>query len=276
MCAPAFHLDHVSKTYTRWFRGDETRSSVLKDYTLELRRGKILALLGPSGSGKSTLLRILTGNEDISGGSVHVHGQAPLSRTRQGLTCLISSESTLLPWRTARTNVRLPLDLLDRRGDDMEERVDKLLEKVQLRRDLWTAFPHELSEGQRQRVRFVQAFVTNPDLLLMDEPFSNCDEALRLVLMEMTAEYIRENPARAAVLVTHHVHEAATLADEIVIFRDLKEPPGKKDANAAGAGILPKTKALKPDTSPEHREKPEVFALMNQLSEQLTAFATGP
>ena len=269
----AFSLNNISKTYIRHSSRGRHTSFVFRNFSLTLKCGEILALLGPSGSGKSTLLRILTGNESIDAGEVVVSGRAPLMRARTGKTSLISAESTLLPWRSAKENVRLPLDLLGQRKERTTPIIENLLNAVQIKEHLWTAVPHLMSEGQRQRVRLAQALVTEPDLLLMDEPFSNCDEALRRKLVSMTSSYIQANLQRAAVLVTHHVQEASVLANNVLLFREESDSNEQRNKLHHSKEACPHTKFIHLDIHPKDRSGSDVFEIMNLLSEELTSLS---
>lgn len=213
----AIHVDRVSKTYRGGQKGSEG-ALVLSDLSMTLGAGRTLAILGPSGCGKTSLLRIIAGLERPDKGRVTVFGRDPLPQTRAGEISLISSDSTLLPWRTAIGNVMLPLDLLGTGADRKRERAEKLLDDVFLDRSLWSNRPDELSEGQRQRVRLAQALISDPKLLLLDEPFSNVDEGLRGVLVDRVINYLGLSAERSAVLVTHHAYEAASIAHDIFIL----------------------------------------------------------
>jgi NitT/TauT family transport system ATP-binding protein len=213
---PAIQVEGVSKAFSggrKW----SARSHVLFEFNMSLEAGRSLAMLGPSGGGKTSLLRIIAGLEIPDQGSVRVFGAPPLPQTRAGEISLISGDSTLLPWRSAIGNVILPLDLLGDRNNK-QERAEELLDSVFLRRSLWNNRPDELSEGQRQRVRLAQGLISKPKLVLLDEPFSNVDEGLRGVLVDVVIDYLQKLPERSAVLVTHHAYEAASLAHEIFIL----------------------------------------------------------
>lgn len=199
--------------------GDE-RATILDDLWLRVEPGEILAILGASGSGKSSLLSVLCGLTQLDAGTVTVLGGAPRDMLRQGRVAIASADAALLPWRGARDNARLPLDLLGRNCARSENVLDTLLDDLRIA-DLGRRRPCDLSEGQIQRVRLAQALATEPELLLLDEPFSNADEGLRFVLADQIRRYVLATPERSAVLVTHSSFEAASIADRVIIVTGL-------------------------------------------------------
>lgn len=196
-------------------RGSE-RVSVLSGFSIRVERGEMVAILGASGSGKSSLLRVLCGLENLTSGSLQILDGGARSALRAGRTSMASADAALLPWRTAISNTRLPLDLLGRPRISSNAAAENLLERMQLRQHAHRR-PGQLSEGQCQRLRLAQALATDPELLLLDEPFNNADEELRNVLAHHVLGYVRENDRRSAVLVTHLAFEAAAMADRILV-----------------------------------------------------------
>lgn len=192
--------------------------NVFKNLDLALAKGRVLAILGPSGCGKSTLLRLFAGLERPASGELAVFGEDPLPQTKAGEITLLTPHAPLLPWRSAIANVRLPLDLLGRPRALAMHKAEQLLRQVCLQEERWDHRPHELSEGQLQRLRLAQAMITEPRLLLLDEPFSNVDEGLRATLLDLVTSYLLKDRQRSAAFVTHHAHEAATIADDIIIL----------------------------------------------------------
>jgi NitT/TauT family transport system ATP-binding protein len=198
---------------------------VFENFNLTLPQGRILAILGPSGCGKSTLLRLVAGLDAPNAGAVRVYGEAPLPQTRRGRISLMSTNAPLLPWRNAVGNARLPLDLLGHSRRAASRDAEVCLKGVRLEDECWPKAPHEMSEGQLQRLRLAQALVSGPRLLLLDEPFSSVDEGLRIRLLERVNEHVRESADRSAIFITHHAHEAAAIADKVII---LKGPPAEE------------------------------------------------
>jgi sulfonate transport system ATP-binding protein len=183
----------------RSFGGDE----VLAGLDLEIQPGEFVALLGHSGSGKSTLLRVLAGLDEGATGEIRT-GREP---------AVVFQDPRLLPWRHALENV-----VLGHRGDDPEGHGRAMMAEVGLagREGAW---PRELSGGQRQRVALARALVREPDLLLLDEPFSALDALTRISAQQLVQDlWQRHGPA--VLLVTHDVEEALLLADRVLVIAD--------------------------------------------------------
>lgn len=207
-------VEHVSKSFAG-AAGDELR--VLDDISLDLRSGEIVALLGRSGSGKSTLLRTIAGLLAPTSGTVRYRG-TELNGANPG-TAMVFQSFALMPWLTVQDNVELGLAA---RGVPPARRRDEALAAIDLigLDGFESAYPKELSGGMRQRVGFARALVLEPDLLLMDEPFSALDvltaENLRTELMALwTGERF---PTKAICIVTHNIEEAVLLADRVVVL----------------------------------------------------------
>ena len=188
------------------------------DFTLH--RGELVALVGPSGCGKSTLLRAIAGLVPISTGELRVADLTPeLARTRWARESFVFQDPTLLPWRTVRDNVALPLELGRAAHDDRSDTlaaVDRVLELVGLT-EFAGAHPNELSGGMRMRASLARALVTRPELLLLDEPFGALDELTRERLDD---ELLRlwQRDGFAALAVTHSLGEAVLLADRVLVM----------------------------------------------------------
>ncbi|MFI2606507.1 nitrate/sulfonate/bicarbonate ABC transporter ATP-binding protein [Kitasatospora sp. NPDC018619] len=202
---------------TKAYAGAAGELPVLSGIDLTVRAGEIVAVLGRSGSGKSTLLRCLAGLIPPSSGTVRYRG-APLTGANPG-TALVFQTFALLPWLTVRQNVELGLEA---RGVPPRERARAAAQAIDLigLTGFASAYPKELSGGMRQRVGFARALVVEPDVLMMDEPFSALDvltaENLRGELMELWDS--GQFPTRAVVLVTHNIEEAVLMADRIVVL----------------------------------------------------------
>ncbi|MFP1742433.1 ABC transporter ATP-binding protein [Lonsdalea quercina] len=191
--------------------------SVLSDVSLTLGQGEILALLGPSGCGKSTLLNILSGLEDADSGTLTIQGE-PAARFRHWQRIgYLFQEDRLLPWRTVQQNVNFGLETLRLRPEERRRRVTEALELVGL-----SAFarywPHQLSGGMRSRVALARSLVTQPEILLMDEPFSKLDPQTRSAMHDEILR-IQRLTGMAIVLVTHEVEEAVVLANRVMVFK---------------------------------------------------------
>jgi NitT/TauT family transport system ATP-binding protein len=196
---------------------------VLDGIDLDLREGEIVALLGRSGSGKSTLLRILLGLIAPSSGEVRYRG-ADVTGPVPGMAMVFQSFA-LFPWLTVQQNVELGLEA---QAIPPVERHRRALEAIDLigLDGFESAFPRELSGGMRQRVGFARALVTQPDVLLMDEPFSALDvltaENLRSELLDLWSA--GRIPTKAILIVTHNIEEAVLLADRVLV---LSSDPGR-------------------------------------------------
>lgn len=207
-------IEHLKKSFKK---ASAQELHVLEDVNFKLQEGEIVALLGKSGSGKSTLLRIIAGLVAPSSGSVTYRGK-PVTRPVPGIAMVFQSFA-LMPWLTVLENVELGLEA---QGIGREERRHRAIEAIDIigLDGFESAFPKELSGGMRQRVGFARALVINPDVLLMDEPFSALDvltaENLKSDLLELWKE--KKTNTNGILLVTHNIEEAATLADRIVIF----------------------------------------------------------
>ncbi len=205
----AVRLDHISKSY------DDVRA--LDDVSIELESGTMLALLGPSGCGKTTALRLISGFERPDAGTVEVNGRrvasatsmVPPERRRVGL---VFQDLALFPHLSVRDNVAYGI----RRDPDHRVRTDELLEMVGLAGD-GERMPHELSGGMQQRVALARALAPRPDVLLLDEPFSSLDQAMRTQLRAEVREILRE-ARQSAIFVTHDQGEALTVADKVAVM----------------------------------------------------------
>lgn len=202
---------------TKAYAGADGELPVLAGIDLQVRAGEVVALLGRSGSGKSTLLRCLAGLIPASSGTVSYRGES-LTGANPG-TAMVFQTFALLPWLTVQQNVELGLEA---RGVPAGERAAAAVQAIDLigLDGFESAYPKELSGGMRQRVGFARALVVEPDVLMMDEPFSALDvltaENLRGELMELWES--GRFPTRAIVLVTHNIEEAVLMADRIIVL----------------------------------------------------------
>jgi iron(III) transport system ATP-binding protein len=192
-------------------------TTAVDDVSLEVHAGEIFGVLGPSGSGKTTLLRLIAGFERPDGGSVTVGGRlvagegawVPPERRRIGM---VFQDYALFPHLNVERNVAFGLE----RGQRAAAR--QALELVGLQHKT-RSHPHELSGGERQRVALARALAPGPDVVLLDEPFSSLDAALRAGLRR-EVELILRDAGATAILVTHDQEEALTLADRLALMRD--------------------------------------------------------
>jgi NitT/TauT family transport system ATP-binding protein len=213
-------VESVTKAFTA---PDGRALPVLDGVSFTLAEGEIVALLGKSGSGKSTLLRCVAGLIAPSSGTVSYRG-SPVTGANPGVSMVFQSFA-LLPWLTVQQNVELGLEARGVAVADRAEQAVKAIDLIGLD-GFESAYPKELSGGMRQRVGFARAIVTEPDALLMDEPFSALDvltaENLRSELVKLWEGH--GAPVKAILIVTHNIEEAVMLADRVLV---LSSNPGR-------------------------------------------------
>src|SRR5215831_20595607 len=208
---------------------------VLREINIAIDRGAFISLVGPSGCGKTTLLRIVAGLEAATAGQVLIDGK-PVTKPGGDRGFVFQSDN-LLPWRTVFDNALIGPELAGRAGAAEKDRVRNLLRLVGLE-GFENYFPRQLSGGMRQRVNLSRALAIDPDILLMDEPFSALDAQTREI---MQTELLRiwEDGRKTVLFVTHQIDEAVFLADRVLVFA---RRPGRLRENVAIA--LPRPRAL--------------------------------
>jgi NitT/TauT family transport system ATP-binding protein len=201
----------------RVFPGEGGRAvTALEHVDLTVGAGEFVSLIGPSGCGKSTLLRLVADLDAPTSGSIAVFGR-PAREARLGHDYGIAfQQAGLLPWRTVRANIELPLSLHGVGRAARRERADEMLALVGLT-DFADHFPDQLSGGMQQRVAIARALAERPSLLLMDEPFGALDEMTRERLQSELVRICAETQA-AVVFVTHSIPEAVFLSDRVVVM----------------------------------------------------------
>jgi NitT/TauT family transport system ATP-binding protein len=205
--APIIGFSRVTKTFG-------TGYTALRDVDLAIRPHRFVALVGPSGCGKSTSLSLIAGLDLPSSGTVTLRGK-PVAGISDGVGFLFQRDA-LLPWKTVRENVGLPLLLRGIRGTEAAERTADFISRVGLR-GFEQRSPHELSGGMRKRVALAQTLVYDPEILLMDEPFSALDVQTRN-LMEDELLALWQGSGKTVIFVTHDLEEAIALADEVIVM----------------------------------------------------------
>ena len=248
--APEVVCSGVSKQFS------SARQTVraLDGIDLRLRPGSVTSLVGPSGCGKSTLLRIIAGLDSASTGSVTVDGASPEQLRRRGQISVAFQDASLLPWRSVESNVGLALKLARRPPD--EARVRELVTLVGLA-GFEKAKPGQLSGGMRQRTAIARCLITEPRLLLLDEPFGAVDELTRRRL-NLELPPLWDARRTTTLLVTHSIPEAILLADEVVV---MTPRPGRI------AGIVPVP--IERPRRAHHLHLPEFHALADHIEERL-------
>ncbi|OBK50598.1 nitrate ABC transporter ATP-binding protein [Mycobacterium gordonae] len=188
-------------------------SHALNDINLTVDDGEFLAILGRSGSGKSTLLRVIAGLETLTAGTVEWSGANGVARPHTGV---VFQQALLMPWLTAGENVTIAGRFAANKATFQPEYAQELLQRFDLQR-VADRYPDQLSGGQAQRVAIIRAVATRPRLLLLDEPFSALDPAIRADLQSWLAVLAAELGV-TVVLVTHDVDEALLLASRVVLL----------------------------------------------------------
>ncbi len=214
-------LHGVGKTF-------ESGTVALRDFDLDVRAGEFVSLLGPSGCGKSTALRIIAGLSEASAGTVEWPAGA-------GKIGFVFQEPTLMPWANVAANVRLPLKLAHADEARSHAAVAQALKRVGLA-DFADAYPRELSGGMRMRTSIARALVTEPDLLLMDEPFAALDEITRFKLNNDLLD-VWQALRRTVIFVTHSVFESVYLSQRIVV---MTPRPGRVFTEVAIPALYPR------------------------------------
>jgi NitT/TauT family transport system ATP-binding protein len=234
---PVYELRGVSKTFVR------RNVQALDKVDLTLRKGEFAAVIGASGCGKSTLLKIMAGLLPPSSGSVMLAG-TPVKGPRRDIGMMFQ-QATLFPWRSTIENVVLPIEIRDGRGAASAKHAEAraLLELVGLK-GFETVYPSELSGGMAQRAAICRMLITEPTVLLLDEPFSALDELTR-DFMNMELQRICMARGATAYLVTHSIPEAVILSDVVYV---MSPRPGR--FVEAVAIDLPRPRTLEMITSP--------------------------
>lgn len=197
---------------TRIFETDAGLVTAIHDIDLSVDSGEFLVIVGPSGCGKTTLLRILAGLDHQTAGTLTLgdgSGNTPSN-------AMVFQGRSVFPWLKVRDNVGYGISLNGRSQTERNQLTNSLLSMVGLSR-FADAYPHQLSEGMRQRAALARALAVNPDMLLMDEPFGALDEQTRFILQEELLR-IWDDTGKTVVLVTHSIDEALTLADRVIVM----------------------------------------------------------
>jgi NitT/TauT family transport system ATP-binding protein len=208
-----------------WIERSATPFCAVEDTTLDIKPGEFVAIVGPSGCGKTTFLNAVDGLQPISGGSLELNGKRI---TKPGPDrAMVFQQASLLPWRTVLGNIAYGLELQGRTSKhEREERAKHLIQLVGLD-GFEQSFPSELSGGMQQRVNLARALATDPEMLLLDEPFAALDAQTR-EFMQRELLRIWGETRKTALFITHDIKEAVYLSDRVLVFT---RRPGRVKAN---------------------------------------------
>ena len=233
----AVRLRAVTKVY-------DNGVAALGPLDLDVAKGEFVSLLGPSGCGKSTALRLIAGLGAPSAGTVNVSHRATRADGRHPIG-FVFQEPTLMPWANVRDNVRLPLKLSHAPATDADSRIEEALAQVGLA-EFADAYPRELSGGMKMRVSLARALVTDPDILLLDEPFAALDEITRFRLNNDLLDLWRKLH-KTVIFVTHSVFESVYLSQRVTV---MTARPGRLAIEFRIATVEPRGEAFR--TSAEY------------------------
>lgn len=195
---------------------ERKKLTALRDISLTVNRGEFVVLVGPSGCGKTTFINAISGLVDIWDGSIEVNGRAVTGPGPD--RAMVFQDYALMPWRTVESNIRMPFEFqnLGLSKDEISERVRRYIELVDLK-GFEKSYPYELSGGMKQRVGIARALVSEPDILLADEPFAAID-AMTREAMQSELERVVTTTRQTVIFITHSIDEAITLADRVVVI----------------------------------------------------------
>src|SRR5215218_3370633 len=250
----AVRLRAVTKVY-------DNGVAALGPLDLDVAKGEFVSLLGPSGCGKSTALRLIAGLGAPSAGTVNVSHRATRADGRHPIGFVFQAP-TLMPWASVRENVRLPLKLSHAPAADADSRIEQALVQVGLA-DFADAYPRELSGGMKMRVSLARALVTDPDILLLDEPFAALDEITRFRLNNDLLDLWR-TLHKTVIFVTHSVFESVYLSQRVVV---MTARPGRLAAEFRIATAAPRGE--------EFRTSAEYAAYCREVSSALAPSYSG-
>jgi NitT/TauT family transport system ATP-binding protein len=209
---------------------ERKRLTALRDITLSVNRGEFVVLVGPSGCGKTTYINAISGLVEPWEGTIEVNGH-PVSGPGPD-RAMVFQDYALMPWRTVESNIRMPFEFqnLQISKEEIDERVRRYIDLVDLT-GFEKSFPYELSGGMKQRVGIARALVSEPDILLADEPFAAIDAMTREAMQGELERFVAKTH-QTVIFITHSIDEAITLADRVVVisFRpgQIKEIVGEK------------------------------------------------
>jgi NitT/TauT family transport system ATP-binding protein len=241
--------------------------TALDGVSLDVQDKEFLCIVGPSGCGKSTLLRMLGGLEHPTSGTLTMQHTQP----ERPLTAMIFQEESVFPWLTVEKNAAYGLKVTGNwRGAESAERVNYFLEKTGLAR-FRSFYPYQLSGGMKQRLSVARAFITNPEILLMDEPFAALDEQNKLLLQQELGKLWEENRG-TVVFITHSLDEAVLLGDRVLV---MSSAPGRIKQSIPIPFERPRTLMSLRRTPEFNRITQEIWDLLRDEVERARAQESG-
>lgn len=241
------------------FMKDHAKVNVLDDVNISIEKGSFVSIVGPSGCGKSTLLNLIAGLDKVDEGAIYINDQRV---TKPGPDRVVVFQSDgLFPWLTVLDNVTYGLKLNGMAKKEAEEKARETLQMVHLSKYV-QSYPHQLSGGMKQRVAIARALVMEPDILLMDEPFSALDEQTRMVLHHELIKIWKKTKV-TIFFVTHNIREAVHLSEKVIVFATR---PGRLKKIYS----VPTTKdGMMPDSVTMHIEKEILSVLKSEIEKVL-------
>lgn len=249
---PSLELNDISYSYHTL----DGETHALSNISFSLSPGEFTAVVGPSGCGKSTLLSLIAGLMKPESGQIYLNGE-PLTENSSKIGYMLQHDH-LFEWRTVYRNVLLGAEINKTLTPEIKEKANVLLEQYGLKR-FARSKPSELSGGMRQRAALIRTLLLEPELLLLDEPFSALDYQTRLTVSDDIGQIIRRS-GKTALLVTHDLSEAVSLSDRVIVLT--RRP-------ASIARIVPVTFDLDKDTPLNRRNAPEFKTYFNEIWKEL-------
>ncbi|TMU86002.1 ABC transporter ATP-binding protein [Bacillus sp. BHET2] len=248
-------IDSIHHTYF----SPKTATHALADISLEVNEGEFISFIGPSGCGKTTLLSIIAGLIHPTEGTISLNNQ-PIGKMKKKLGYMLQQDY-LFPWKTIEENIFLGLTITGNLSEEKRTEARELLIEMGLD-DVEASYPRELSGGMRQRVALIRTLITEPQLLLLDEPFSALDYQTKLKLEDLVFSTLKSF-GKTAVLVTHDIGEAISMSDRIILFGS---KPGRIHTIFEVPSVL---RELMPFEVRNHEAYPEFFQIIWKELEKL-------
>ena len=235
----------VSHVYKDFYSVEEERN-IINDITFSVEEGEILVLLGPSGCGKSTILNMISGLLEPTSGEINTYNKK---------IGYMFQKDHLFEWRTIMKNITLGLEIQNKLTDEAMEEIKRLLQIY----DVWdfrNNYPRELSGGMKQRAALIRTLALNPDILLLDEPFSGLDYQTRLIVTDDIYKIIKSEN-KTAILVTHDISEAISVADHVAVLSH--RPTTIKSMRPINLTLDHEKTPLSSRTAPEFKDNFDLF-----------------